>query len=372
MSTDSQGSKLIALQRGRRKPQNSVNFDFDINLNSLSSSPMSDDAHSRPIDSRAEDFLSPNRPSNRPPRSSTVSRADAFLSPNRTPHRPPRSSTVSLLLPGSSIFGDPLNLSPNGSQFSSPSVSHDLDIVEESDDGDEDEDDDDDDDDENHDSQSDDENSCDDDTFRYSAQSNATSRVSILCASPSPTARRPRLSSQKTSSSFETKTLRSSGLVAFPTSPTELDEDDLDFDSRVQKYIQRGDGGPPVAAREAHQSVPTPPPTTGNKPARQLISTSNLKGQQDLPHSPLAPARTLHRINKTSLATIRLSSPARHSPSSAHSNESQHLGAELVDFSLDNLRFKLGSIQSSRRLRSTPSPTMSSPSSIRDLKDLTN
>ncbi|KAH9470546.1 hypothetical protein Pst134EA_007795 [Puccinia striiformis f. sp. tritici] len=431
MSTDSQGSKLIALQRGRRKPQNSVNFDFDINLNSLSSSPMSDDAHSRPIDSRAEDFLSPNRPSNRPPRSSTVSRADAFLSPNRTPHRPPRSSTVSLLLPGSSIFGDPLNLSPNGSQFSSPSVSHDLDIVEESDDGDEDEDDDDDDDDENHDSQSDDENSCDDDTFvsandhsrsperrrissdssfisdltsqRYSAQSNATSRVSILCASPSPTARRPRLSSQKTSSSFETKTLRSSGLVAFPTSPTELDEDDLDFDSRVQKYIQRGDGGPPVAAREAHpisgrddSPVGKDPRrvTSGLKPRAKVttsslgsplhhrpqgtnqrgssFSTSNLKGQQDLPHSPLAPARTLHRINKTSLATIRLSSPARHSPSSAHSNESQHLGAELVDFSLDNLRFKLGSIQSSRRLRSTPSPTMSSPSSIRDLKDLTN
>ncbi|KAI9610885.1 hypothetical protein H4Q26_008729 [Puccinia striiformis f. sp. tritici PST-130] len=431
MSTDSQGSKLIALQRGRRKPQNSVNFDFDINLNSLSSSPMSDDAHSRPIDSRAEDFLSPNRPSNRPPRSSTVSRADAFLSPNRTPHRPPRSSTVSLLLPGSSIFGDPLNLSPKGSQFSSPSVSHDLDIVEESDDGDEDEDDDDDDDDENHDSQSDDENSCDDDTFvsandhsrsperrrissdssfisdltsqRYSAQSNATSRVSILCASPSPTARRPRLSSQKTSSSFETKTLRSSGLVAFPTSPTELDEDDLDFDSRVQKYIQRGGGGPPVAAREAHpisgrddSPVGKDPRrvTSGLKPRGKVttsslgsplhhrpqgtnqrgssFSTSNLKGQQDLPHSPLAPARTLHRINKTSLATIRLSSPARHSPSSAHSNESQHLGAELVDFSLDNLRFKLGSIQSSRRLRSTPSPTMSSPSSIRDLKDHTN
>ncbi|KNE87610.1 hypothetical protein PSTG_19003, partial [Puccinia striiformis f. sp. tritici PST-78] len=200
-----------------------------------------------------------------------------------------------------------------------------------------------------------------------------------------------------------TKTLRSSGLVAFPTSPTELDEDDLDFDSRVQKYIQRGDGGPPVAAREAHpisgrddSPVGKDPRrvTSGLKPRAKVttsslgsplhhrpqgtnqrgssFSTSNLKGQQDLPHSPLAPARTLHRINKTSLATIRLSSPARHSPSSAHSNESQHLGAELVDFSLDHLRFKLGSIQSSRRLRSTPSPTMSSPSSIRDLKDLTN
>lgn len=384
MSTDSQGSKVIPLQRGRRKPQNGANFES--NTPSASSSPVPN-ARSSGAQSASSD--NPNEISHRPS------------------NRPPGSSVVSLLLPGSSIFGDKLNLSLAASQLSSASACSTHEIVEdmESEDGDRDEDDDD--------GRSGDDYSCDDgasfvsandqsenpDHRRMSTDScffsspnspdrrhHGTSRVSILCASsPTHPARKPSQPTPK--SAFKNNLNKSAGgLIAFPSCPSKLEEDVCDNEEDtllgMQKYFDGGDdddsGGKaaitnqgeiqmkPAASLQDEDFLTGPvalPPGIHHRGSFMSncssITVKNLsdrhqhRGQQHapLPRSPLLPTatpRTLHRFPRASHTTIKLSSSVtRHS-----TNPTEH-----VDFPLDNLRFKLGAIQSSRRLRSTPSPT---------------
>lgn len=381
MSTDSQGSKVIPLQRGRRKPQNGIHFESD--TPSASSSPV---PNTRSSEAQSASSDNPNEISNRPS------------------NRPPGSSAVSLLLPGSSIFGDKLNLSLAASQLSSASTRSTHEIVEDMDSGDDSHDDDDDD------GRSGDGYSCDDgasfvsandqsenpDHRRLSTDScffsspNSTSRVSIICASSPLTssshpARKPSPPTPKSACKDNLKK-SAGGLIAFPSCPSEPEEDALDNEEdTLQQYLDGGGSGDDDVSRD--KAVVTNEKEIQMNPAANLqdedlltgpvahpqgihhrgsfmsncssITVKNLpgrhqhRGQQHapLPRSPLLPAatpRTLHRIPRASHTTIKLSSSV-----TQHSTNP----TELVDLPLDNLRFKLGAIQSSRRLRSTPSPT---------------
>ncbi|WAQ82704.1 hypothetical protein PtA15_3A68 [Puccinia triticina] len=414
MSTDSQGSKVIPLQRGRRKPNSSVNFESDNTTSfSISSSPAPN----------TESILA-DSPTDDPP-----------IPSNRQPKRATGSAVVSLLLPGSSIFRGKMNNGLGDSQTSYTSAFNSEEVLGTGESGDDDDDDDNDDDSNDRRSEVDDGNSFDDDgeSFvsandqsdnadrrRISSDScyfhslnpdlsspNATSRVSILCASPSrPTCRPPPLPSHTTSKLAGRKSLKkaSSGMIAFPTSPSELDEEEDSGELRVQKYLDdRRDyrcvelaGNPDLTAnsgsdkdwtlmglRGAYEQPGSPTATLdGTKPmatdglmspihhrgsfVSNCSSTTvrHASGQPALPHSPLVPIRTLHRQSRASHTTIKLSSTSpRHTLSPpptphTHPNETGYPArTDLVDFPLDNLRLNLGSIQSSRRLRSSPSPT---------------
>lgn len=100
MSTDSHDSKIVLLQRGRKKPINSIHAEDENPCLSASSSPLAD---SVPFESRSLSADDSNDEAQRPP------------SLSRPSNRPPGSSNVSLLLPGSSIFGERPKSSPSNS-----------------------------------------------------------------------------------------------------------------------------------------------------------------------------------------------------------------------------------------------------------------
>ncbi|KAA1138839.1 hypothetical protein PGTUg99_020211 [Puccinia graminis f. sp. tritici] len=408
MSTDSQGSKVIPLQRGRRKPNNSVTFESDTTNLSISSSP-APNTHQN----NETQFVSADSPT------------DALMSQNRPSNRPVGSSAVSLLLPGSSIFRGKPNNGLGDSQTSSSSTekSQESASKQESEE----------DDDYRNDSRSEDGISCDDGASFVSAndqsdsldrrristdswslnpdqqrqsleQPNSTSRVSIICASPSRPESHAPTPSQTTRKSNARKSLKASEMIAFPTCPSEYDEDEEEGDLRIQRYLDD--------SREYGSELTGEEHTTTDKTVMDLASAQrafsaakqqngkvindslrspreepngihhrgsfvsncssttvkNVGGQGPLPHSPLVPARTLHRQSRASHTTIKLSNTHHHHPLPPLPPSIPR--ADLVDFPLDHLRLNVGSIQSSRRLRSVPSPTTPlCPASIRNLKE---
>jgi hypothetical protein len=394
ISTDSQGSKVIPLRRGRRKPLSGINLESETTSTSMSTSPAPNTPHP---DSQS---VSVNSPSEVP------------LSANRRSNRPTESSVVSLLLPGSSIFSERLSLSLGASKFSSASTCNSHEAVKDDDSGD---------DDDNDDSRSGDGYSCDDGASFVSANDHsenprristdshflpslnsdissppqsldhslATSRVSILGASPATPANHDASApSPNMSRPSAIKMVKSSSLIAFPTSPSELDEEAEEGEFEIQKYLDRRDGTlEPAAARSQGESLAKHFDMASPLSALENVHETNgilLRSPLDFSHgishrgsfvsncssvatvknvvsshgplarSPLVPARTLHRQSRASHTSIKPASPAPHRAS---------LKAELVDFPLENIRLKLGSIQSSRRLRSTPSPTSPVPPS---------